>query len=225
MFRVRPGCPTLLVGADFAEISEFAFASLDPEQIMADDRESNSDEGQASTPPLPHGGNGAQGDRPELDQLPPPAFPPGERGAKYSRTIRTPLGEPDPAQRGGAGTGKPGVPEEAFISPDEPIVREGSRIAPDAFISPDEPIPEEGPGEGVVTGIGNDAHLEEVDPNSRHHDAALADLVAQVGRLADDLRDHGEEGLSATAEMSRFEATLRAYCVGYLVAEREAEEE
>ena len=190
---------------------------------MADESETNTNENQAP-PPIPQGGNGALGDRPELDRLPPPAFPPDERGAKYRRSLRTPLGEPGPAQRVGPDSGEPGVPDEAFISPDEPIVREGSRIAPDAFIFPDEPAPDPGPGEGVVTGIGNDSHLDEED--STPADPHVAGLVLQVGRLADALRDHGEAGLSTTADMSRFEATLRAYCVGYLVAQRgETEEE
>ena len=192
---------------------------------MADEREAKSNEGQ-TPPPLPHGGNGALGDGPELDRLPPPAFPPGERGAKYRRSLRTPLGEPGPAQSVGSKVGESGVPDEAFISPDEPIVREGSRIAPDAFITPDEPLPDPGPDEGVVTGIGNDPHLDETDPTSPPYtDPHVAGLVNQVGRLADALRDHGEVGLRTTAEMGRFEATLCAYCVGYLVAQRATEEE
>ena len=102
----------------------------------------------------------------------------------------------------------------------------GSRIAPDAFITPDEPIPDPGPDEGVVTGIGNDPHLDETDPASpRYADPHVAGLVNQVGRLAEALRDLGEAGLRTTADMSRFEATLRAYCVGYLVAQRETGEE
>jgi len=193
---------------------------------MADERETNLNERQ-TPPPRPYDGNGALGDRPELDRLPPPAFPPGERGAKYRRILRTPLGEPPgPAQQAGSEAGEAGVPDEAFISPEEPIVREGSRTAPDAFISPDEPIPDPGPGEGVVTGIGNDPHLDEEDPTSpRYTDSDVAGLVLQVGRLADTLRDRGEVGLRTTADMSRFETTLRAYCVGYLVAQRATEEE
>ena len=192
---------------------------------MADEREVNSDEGR-TPPPALYGGNGALGDRPELDRLPPPAFPPGERGTKYHRSLRTPVGEPGPAQPVGSEAGEAGVPDEAFISPDEPIVRAGSRIAPDAFISPDEPIPDPGPDEGVVTGIGNDPHLDETDTASpRYTDPHVAGLVVQVGRLSDALRDNGEAGLRTSADMSRFEATLRAYCVGYLVAQRETGEE
>lgn len=35
----------------------------------------------------------------------------------------------------------------------------------------------------------------------------------------------GEPGLRTTADMNRLGATLRAYCVGYLVAQRETGEE
>jgi len=192
---------------------------------MADEREADPRSGQAP-PPRPHGGNGALGDRPERDQLPPPAFPPGERSTWYRRALRTPRGKPGPAQPVGSEAGKAGGLDEAFISPSDPIVRARSRIAPDAVISPDEPILDLGPEGGEVTGIGNDPHLEETDPASpRYTDSAVAGLVLQVGRLADALCGHGEAGLQITADMSRFEATLRAYCVGYLVAQRATEEE
>ena len=187
---------------------------------MAEDHEGSSKDGQA--PPPPVGGNGALGEQPELDRLPPPAFPPGERGTHSRRRLRTPAEGNSPAQSGGREAGDAGVPDEAFISPDEPIERTGSRIAADAFISPDAPLPDRGPEQGVVTGIDDDPHLDESDWTSpRFTDPHVAELVLQVGRLADALQGHGEAGLRTTADMSRFEATLRAYCVGYLVAQRE----
>ena len=126
------------------------------------------------------------------------------------------------------------MPAEVFISPDEPIVRSSSRIAPGAFISPDEPMPQRGQSsdnamddeEGVVTGIGDDPHLELEDLTvTLHSDPAVADLVVKVGRLAEALRDRGEAGLRTTPDMNRFEATLRAYCVGYLAGQREVKPE
>lgn len=48
-------------------------------------------------------------------------------------------------------------------------------------------------------------------------------VMALVRRLADDLEAHGETALAADAEVSPFEATLRAYCVGYLEGLRELE--
>jgi hypothetical protein len=180
-----------VTGTDFAEFSGYRFASLDPDPVMADEREGNSNDGQAPPPPRPHGGNSALGDRPELDRLPPPAFPPGERGAKYRRSPRASVGEPGPARPVGPEAGEAGVPDEA-----------------------------------VVTGIGNDPHLGETDPTSpRYADPHVAGLVLHVGRLANALRDHGEAGLRTTADMNQFEATLRAYCVGYLVAQRKTGEE
>ena len=41
-----------------------------------------------------------------------------------------------------------------------------------------------------------------------------------VSKLAADIKQKGEAGLRSTLEMGRFEATLRAYCVGYLAGRR-----
>jgi hypothetical protein len=54
----------------------------------------------------------------------------------------------------------------------------------------------------------------------RYGDPAVADLVRRVTALADSLREKGEAGLRSTPEMTRFETTLRAYCVGYLAGLR-----
>ena len=143
---------------------------------MADEREGNSNDGQVPPPPRPYGGNGVLGDRLELDRLPPPAFPPGERSVKYRRSPRASVGEPGPARPVGPGAGESEMPDEA-----------------------------------VVTGISNDPHV--------------AGLALHVGRLANALRDHGEAGLRTTEDMNQFETTLRAYCVGYLVAQRETGKE
>ncbi|MDA1221198.1 MAG: hypothetical protein O3B85_04175, partial [Planctomycetota bacterium] len=152
----------------------------------------------------------------EFDRLPPPALPPGQR-ASHSRRNHRPVQE----------ASVQGVPDEAFISPDEPIERSGFRIAEGAFISPDEPLPDrsemlDSAVERMVTGMGDDAHLGEEDlAVSRHGDPSVTDLVLKVGRLAEQLRDKGEAGLRTTPDMTRFEATLRVYCVGYLAGQRE----
>ena len=184
---------------------------------MADDHQRTPGDGR---PPV--SGNGAGSDRSGMDRLPPPAFPPGSRST-HRRSVQ--LNEP--------GGEEAGVPDEAFISPDEPIVRTGTRMASDAFISPDDPIAHRAPidtgdevmsfDEGTVTGIGDDAHLgREELALTRYSDEHVAEIVRRVGRLADALRDRGEAGLKTTPDMSRFEATLRAYCVGYLAAQRDA---
>jgi hypothetical protein len=158
---------------------------------MADEREGNSNDGQVPPPPRPYGGNGVLGDRLELDRLPPPAFPPGERSVKYRRSPRASVGEPGPARPVGPGAGESEMPDEA-----------------------------------VVTGISNDPHLGETNlTSSRYTDPHVAWLALHVGRLANALRDHGEAGLRTTEDMNQFETTLRAYCVGYLVAQRETGKE
>jgi hypothetical protein len=184
-----------------------------PEPGMADDQD-----GPRPAPKRPQNANGAgQGSR-ELDRLPPPAFPPGQRMPARVR--------PRADARRAEGEG---VPDEAFISPDEPIVRSGSRIAAGAFISPDEPLPSRDhvdPDQVMVTGIDDDPHLgHESVPASQRTDPQVADLALRVRRLADALEYRGEAGLRTTSDMNRFEATLRAYCVGYLAAQRETRSE
>ncbi len=128
------------------------------------------------------------------------------------------------------------VPESAFISPDEPIRRPTAVGDDDAFISPDEPIrrraplapplagEEVDPDEVVVTGIGDDAHLD-ADELALGFDPYVLEVVEKVGALAEALKRRGEAGLKATPEMTRFEATLRSYIVGYLAGRRAADEE
>jgi len=51
-------------------------------------------------------------------------------------------------------------------------------------------------------------------------DGAVAELARVVGLLAEGLRARGEPALEATPDMSHLEATLRAFCVGYLAGAR-----
>jgi hypothetical protein len=114
----------------------------------------------------------------------------------------------------------------------------------DAFISPDDPMPERTPSgqagarsaaaydamavtsddaEGVVTGMGDDAHLDptELALGGDPHVRAVAEAVS---KLAASLEQKGEAGLRTSLEMTRFEAQLRAYCVGYLAGKRAEDE-
>jgi hypothetical protein len=106
-----------------------------------------------------------------------------------------------------------------------------------AFISPDEPLPERKielrpdfrddvtlePGEaGIVVGMDMDDQLEH-DEVVSGGDPHLMEVMAAVAKLAEDLRQRGEAGLRASAGLSRLEATLRSYCVGYLVGRRAEE--
>ena len=136
--------------------------------------------------------------------------------------------------------------EDAFIDPDEPIARsesdepEEADISDDAFIDPDDPIVrtkpptkpedfeevlggarEEDEEEVVVTGIGDDAHLDDFKDVQRYGDPHVAELVEKVGFLADQLRQKGEAGLRTESDMDRFEASLRAYCTGFLAGRRQ----
>ncbi|MSR36480.1 MAG: hypothetical protein EXR95_07550 [Gemmatimonadetes bacterium] len=193
---------------------------------MPDDPQGSFQDGQR-TRPESQGSNGAGTGPRELDRLPPPAFPPGQRGAPPVRARRPADARLTGSE--GAGGEEEGVPDDAFISPDEPIVRSGSRIAAGAFISPDDPMrarEDMDAEDAVATGIGDDPHLGQEDlALARHADPHVADLVVRVGRLADSLRDLGEAGLRVTPDMGRFDATLRAYCVGYLAAQRETRSE
>jgi hypothetical protein len=79
------------------------------------------------------------------------------------------------------------------------------------------------PGEeGIVVGMDMDDHLE-VEEIVSGGDPHVMEVMTAVSKLAESLHHHGEAGLRASHEMSRFEATLRSYCVGYL-AGRRAEE-
>ncbi|MDH5589328.1 MAG: hypothetical protein OEZ65_06050 [Gemmatimonadota bacterium] len=156
-------------------------------------------------------------------RLPPPVFPPGS-GQKATRSVANNGQNPRSAER---------ALEEALISPDEPLPQRGV-LPEDAFISPDDPIPHRDPGqvsvgeleEGdvVVSGMGDNTHMASGSPAGQH-DPYVRDLTDEVVRLAEALKQKGEAGLRARSGMSRFEATLRAYCVGYLVGRRASEEE
>jgi hypothetical protein len=210
-------------------------------------RSGSSSERPRTSPAAAEGAGKTSG--PTGDRLPPPMFPPGDRRRQVTRSAAPGL------------NGTEGVPEDAFIMPDEPLRRDDERPSDDpfgpevwssakaaelvdeAFIDPDTPIvrrePPKTPAdfervvrgrtplklEDVqVTGIGDDAHLEDDDlvPDDgveRH----VRELTRSIERLGDALRLRGEVGLRTTADMTRFEATLRAFCVGYLTRVREEE--
>lgn len=175
-------------------------------------------------------------------RLPPPAFPPGKRKLHVRRrdrrgeaaaTLDDALISPDeplPERAEGAD-----IPDDAFISPDDPIERVARAADDDAFISPDEPLPprqeaaavaveEEIDAEEIrVTGIGDDDHM---DPEelALGGDPHMMEISEAVSKLAAAIRSRGEAGLRATPDMTRFETTLRAYCVGYLTGRRAEEE-
>ena len=141
--------------------------------------------------------------------LPPPFFPPG---STLGEDLRRHL-------EGGA---EVGVPDDAFHDPDDPVVRESPPSVPADFEEVMGRVGglEEILGEVAVTGMGNDPHVQ-ADPNLEpHYDPHVAELASALERLRSGLSSRGEAALRVDAEMSRFEATLRAYCVGYLAGRR-----
>lgn len=155
-------------------------------------------------------------------RLPPPAFPPGSR--KHAmRNASPPVKE------------KVASVDQAFISPDDPLP---DRVDPmmGAFISPDDPLPERrgemtdavvdasaaAMVEGEVVSMNFDPHLDPEETVSGG-DPHVIELMNAISKLAESVKRKGEAGLRATPHMTRFESTLRAYCVGYL-AGRRAEE-
>ena len=156
-------------------------------------------------------------------RLPPPAFPPGVRKHVH-RSSR------------GTGAKRSESAADAFISPDDPMPQRGDPIG-GAFISPDDPMPQrklpvldgfshltpiDSDEEGQVVGMDLSPHLEEAEAVSGG-DPHVLEVMDAVAKLTAALRRRGEAGLRSTPGMSRFEATLRAYCVGHL-AGRRAEE-
>ncbi|MEM7417535.1 MAG: hypothetical protein AAF389_18745 [Gemmatimonadota bacterium] len=150
-------------------------------------------------------------------RLPPPAFPPGSR--KHATHPRPADGERD-----------------AYISPDAPMPERivASEGLGGAFISPDEPIPErhielaeefqseaaiDPTEEGVVVGMDLDPHLEPAELMSGG-DPHLMEVIETVDKLSAALHQKGEGALRVRTDMPRFAATLRAYCIGYLVGRR-----
>lgn len=141
-------------------------------------------------------------------RLPPPAFPPGKR---RDSSVNSDSGQAERA----AGDQADASSHEVFFYPDEVSEEDLS------FISPDDPFPDRDDDvePGTATGIGDDEHLTpgELAAGGDPHVAALTNAVM---KLAEALRRRGEAGLHASPDMSRFEATLRAYCVGYLAGRR-----
>ena len=158
--------------------------------------------------PSTHSESTSEAPRPR--PLPPPAFPPGAGRVRVRRAV----------EQG------PGALGEAYISPDDPVPpRDG--IPADAFIAPDgvdlpapavPPLQEEDeidPDEVVVTGIGDDPHLDPLELLVGG-DPFVMEVVETVEKLAESLKRKVKAGLHVTPGMTRFEATLRAYRYGTL---------
>jgi hypothetical protein len=150
------------------------------------------------------------------NRLPPPAFPPDAQ--EY---------------QGDSAAGPSGVGHHRSNGRSPYDVEDGSFVD-GAIIEPDDPFPlrditltEDFGGvsaprameQGEVVGMDLSPHLSREEIVSRG-DPHLLELIGAVSKLAEALRRKGEAGLHAAPTMSRFEATLRAYCVGFLAGRR-----
>ncbi len=158
-------------------------------------------------------GPSRNGPGPEMDRLPPPAFPPGSRRTSVPRSP----GRTDGGEAGAEEDGET-VPDEAFIQPDEPIRKEARGIPDDAFISPDDPfVPADYDEEGEVTPMST-----EVDTRTRtatkHRSSApsIHELPYLLDRVAEQINEAGEDALNVHHEMGHFEAALKSFLRGYL---------
>jgi hypothetical protein len=114
--------------------------------------------------------------------------------------------------------------EEALIHPDAPIVRTAPTDTPvdlDRLMRGVLDAPDDEP---EVTGLGDsvpswESALEQLAlaPGDPH----VAELARMIKKLADGLSSRGEVALKSTPDLTPFEATLRAYCVGFLSRARE----
>ena len=165
--------------------------------------------------------------------LPPPAFPPGSdrhRSAGGGGTVPDDaFTSPDAPFEHGS------IPDDAIFSPDDPVTRSGTRMPKDAFFDPDQPVVRAAPptkpedfesvvgghadDEVQVTGMSMESHTR--SRGHRFEDPHVEILYSKLVGLVRGVKERGEAGLRTTSEMSRFEATLRGYCVGYLAGLRE----
>lgn len=168
---------------------------------------------------------------PELDGLPPPFFPPGARRSRgaaalqVTRTPRPPAEQLSPEE-------ETAIPEDAFISPDEPL----RKFREDAFIYPDEPIrrerPREQPGEeDVVVGwIGDEEYFNAKErgakaaaprpvPGWSSLDPESARRTAErLEALAESLRAMGGAALEIPPAADPLDVALRSFLAGYLLS-------
>lgn len=149
---------------------------------------------------------------PELDRLPPPFFP---SGARRSRAVVAPRPARGQAQEEEIAA----IPDDAFISPDEPILRK-PRVK-------EEPDGDE--EEVVVSWIGDEAYFRGgtgSSPGAGAAPASRTSLDADTARkiaerleaLAESLRVMGGAALEIPPAGESFDVALRAFLAGYLAA-------
>ena len=101
------------------------------------------------------------------------------------------------------------VPEDAFISPDEPLVTDKFR---EAIISPDDPLQSPEDEGGIVVGM---------DGSTEHEVASGAMLLdadqvaAVLEAVAEDLKEQGINALKVEPGTPEFQAALKTHLMEY----------
>lgn len=176
----------------------------------------------------PEDGAGQEAARPpEPRPVGPPAYPPGSRFDAVAADPGEKGAAPFPPDSGGRG-GSDAVPPphrilQVFIPPDDPIRKVGRGIPDEAFIAPDDPfVPSSRSPEGRATGLGDADPRTHADARRSPDEPALHEIPVLLDRLARRIRDDGRSALALGPGTGRFEGALRSFLKGYLDATGEA---
>ena len=102
------------------------------------------------------------------------------------------------------------VPQEAFISPDEPFVADKFR---DALIFPDDPFPPRERETGTVVGMDGSTEHEVMGSGRVFFDPRRAADVLEA--VSTELRERGIDGFRPEGGISTFERKLRIQVTEY----------
>ena len=114
------------------------------------------------------------------------------------------------------------IPNEAFFSPDDPIVRSEGEIPDDAIFSPDDPLARSDGGEGVVTGMAG--ARGQTQGKERGLAWEIQNTAKLMGTLSRELREQGMEALKVRPGSEPMDAMLRSFVAGFLVGRMDEEE-
>ncbi|MCH8811211.1 MAG: hypothetical protein IID07_05220 [Gemmatimonadetes bacterium] len=107
------------------------------------------------------------------------------------------------------------IPKDAFISPDEPMVRDPFR---DALISPDEPFEPREEERGVVVGMNGSPDRELMGSTGLPGGVLLGldQVAAALEAVSLELKKNGINGLRIEPGLSTFEKSLKTHVAEYL---------
>ena len=118
----------------------------------------------------------------------------------------------DPASGNKKGRGAKMIPEDAFISPNDPLVLDQFR---DALISPEEPLTSREEEGGIVVGMDGSTQHEVADASDELlHPERVADILEAVSAV---LRENGISGLRVEGGTSTFERDLKVHLAEYFL--------